>query len=119
MNDIFQAIEAALISGDYLKAKSIITNLEETTQEGLGHILSKDVITENDDLFQGWVPVVINIGGFTIDTGFGLSDTDFIRQGISIIEKVKGKRNPALWDPRCEQYQRKLAEGTVKKSTTS
>ena len=33
---------------------------------------------------------------------------------LDIIEKVKGKRNPALWDPRCEQYQRKLAEGTVK-----
>ena len=38
---------------------------------------------------------------------------------LDIIEKVKGKRNPALWDPRCEQYQRKLKEGTVKKSTTS
>ena len=38
---------------------------------------------------------------------------------LDIIEKVKGKRNPALWDPRCEQYQRKLAECTVKKSTTS
>ena len=23
---------------------------------------------------------------------------------LDIIEKVKGKRNPALWDPRCEQY---------------
>ena len=38
---------------------------------------------------------------------------------LDIIEAVKGKRNPALWDPRCEQYQRKLTEGTVKKSTTS
>ena len=38
---------------------------------------------------------------------------------LDIIEAVKGKRNPALWDPRCEQYQRKLAESTVKKSTTS
>jgi len=25
---------------------------------------------------------------------------------LDIIEKVKGKRNPALWDPRCESYQR-------------
>ena len=25
---------------------------------------------------------------------------------LDIIEKVKGKRNPALWDPRCETYQR-------------
>ena len=38
---------------------------------------------------------------------------------LDIIEKVKGKRNPALWDPRCEQYQRKLTESTVKKSTSS
>ena len=38
---------------------------------------------------------------------------------LDIIEAVKGKRNPVLWDPRCEQYQRKLVEGTVKKSTTS
>ena len=38
---------------------------------------------------------------------------------LDIIEKVKGKRNPALWDPRCEQYQAKMSKGTVKKSTTS
>ena len=38
---------------------------------------------------------------------------------LDIIEKVKGKRNPALWDPRCEQYQAKNPKGTVKKSTTS
>ena len=25
---------------------------------------------------------------------------------LDIIEKVKGKRNPALWDPRCESFQR-------------
>ena len=38
---------------------------------------------------------------------------------LDIIEAVKGKRNPALWDVRCEQYQTKMKEGTVKKSTTS
>ena len=38
---------------------------------------------------------------------------------LDIIEKVKGKRNPALWDPRCEQYQAKMSKSTVKKSTTS
>ena len=38
---------------------------------------------------------------------------------LDIIEKVKGKRNPALWDPRCEQYLAKSKKGTVKKSTTS
>jgi len=31
----------------------------------------------------------------------------------------KGKRNPALWDNRCEQYMRNNKKGTVKKSTTS
>ena len=38
---------------------------------------------------------------------------------LDIIEKVKGKRNPALWDPRCEQYMRNNNKSTVKKSTTS
>jgi len=38
---------------------------------------------------------------------------------LDIIEAVKGKRNPALWDVRCEQYQAKRSKGTVKKSTTS
>ena len=40
--------------------------------------------------------------------------TEITDEMLDIIEKVKGKRNPALWDPRCEQYQRKLKEGTVK-----
>ena len=38
---------------------------------------------------------------------------------LDIIEKVKGKRNPALWDPRCKQYMRKMQEGTVKKTKKS
>ena len=38
---------------------------------------------------------------------------------LDIIEKVKGKRNPSLWDPRYEQYMRNNKKGTVKKSTTS
>ena len=38
---------------------------------------------------------------------------------LDIIEKVKGKRNPALWDPRCEQYLANAKKSTVKKSTTS
>ena len=38
---------------------------------------------------------------------------------LDIIEKVKGKRNPSLWDPRCELYMRNNKKGTVKKSTTS
>ena len=44
---------------------------------------------------------------------------DLTKEQLDAVEAVKGKRNPALWDPRCEQYQRKLTEGTVKKSTTS
>jgi hypothetical protein len=35
---------------------------------------------------------------------------------LDIIEKVKGKRNPALWDPRCKQYMRKIKEGAVKEA---
>ena len=38
---------------------------------------------------------------------------------LDIIEKVKGKRNPALWDPRCQQYLLNNKKDTVKKSTTS
>ena len=34
---------------------------------------------------------------------------------LDVIEKVKGKRNPALWDNRCEQYMRNNKKGTVKK----
>ena len=32
--------------------------------------------------------------------------TEITEDMRDIIEKVKGKRNPALWDPRCETYQR-------------
>ena len=32
---------------------------------------------------------------------------------LDIIEKVKGKRNPALWDPRCEQYLAKNKKGDL------
>ena len=45
--------------------------------------------------------------------------TEITPEMLDVIEKVKGKRNPALWDPRCEQYQVKNKKGTVKKSTTS
>ena len=38
---------------------------------------------------------------------------------LDIIEAVKGKRNPSLWDPTCEQDQRNSAEGTRQKTTTS
>ena len=45
--------------------------------------------------------------------------TEITDEMLDIIEKVKRKRNPALWDPRFEQYMRNNKKGTVKKSTTS
>ena len=33
---------------------------------------------------------------------------------LDAIEAVKGKRNPALWDPRCQQYLDKKGKGTTK-----
>jgi len=45
--------------------------------------------------------------------------TEITDEMLDVIEKVKGKRNPALWDNRCEQYMRNNPKGTVKKSTTS
>jgi hypothetical protein len=33
---------------------------------------------------------------------------------LDVIEAVKGKRNPALWDPRCQQYLDKKGKGTTK-----
>tara|TARA_B100000965_G_scaffold381929_1_gene379845 strand:- start:1216 stop:1356 length:141 start_codon:yes stop_codon:yes gene_type:complete len=39
---------------------------------------------------------------------------------LDAIEAVKGKRNPALWDPRCQQYLDKKGTGNaVKKETNS
>ena len=45
--------------------------------------------------------------------------TEITDEMLDIIEKVKGKRNPALWVNRCEKYMRNNPMGTVKKSTTS
>ena len=45
--------------------------------------------------------------------------TEITPEMLDVIEKVKGKRNPALWDVRCEQYLANMKKGTVKKSTTS
>jgi hypothetical protein len=37
---------------------------------------------------------------------------------LDAIEAVKGKRNPALWDPRCQQYLDQKTQGkAVKKET--
>ena len=45
--------------------------------------------------------------------------TEVTPEMLDIIEKVKGKRNPALWDNRCQQYMLNSKKDTVKKSTTS
>ena len=40
-------------------------------------------------------------------TGLIKLNGDFMeltKEQLDAIEAVKGKRNPALWDPRCEQY---------------
>ncbi len=39
---------------------------------------------------------------------------------LDAIEAVKGKRNPALWDPRCQQYlENKGNSKTIKTVTKS
>ena len=45
--------------------------------------------------------------------------TEITDEMLDVIETVKGKRNPALWDKRCQQYMINNPKGTVKKSTTS
>jgi len=45
--------------------------------------------------------------------------TEITEEMLDVIEAVKGKRNPALWDNRCQQYMLNKTKGTVKKSTTS
>ena len=42
--------------------------------------------------------------------------TEITEEMLDIIEKVKGKRNPALWDPRCKQY---MAKQQTKKTSTT
>ena len=42
--------------------------------------------------------------------------TESTEDMLDIIEQVKGKRNPELWDPRCKQYM--AAQPTKKTSTT-
>ena len=45
--------------------------------------------------------------------------TKITSEMLDVIEKLKGKRNPALWDTRCKQYLENSSASTVKKSTTS
>ena len=35
---------------------------------------------------------------------------------LDAVEAVKGKRNPALWDPRCQQYLENKSKKTEVKS---
>ena len=45
--------------------------------------------------------------------------TEITSEMLDVIEKIKGKRNPELWDTRCKQYLENNPTSTVKKSTTS
>jgi len=38
---------------------------------------------------------------------------------LDAIKAVKGKKNPALWDTRCEQYMQNNKKDTVKNTSTS
>jgi len=40
--------------------------------------------------------------------------TEVTEEMLDIIEAVKGKRNPALWDPRCEQYMANKSKSSSK-----
>jgi hypothetical protein len=48
---------------------------------------------------------------------------DLTEEQLDAVEAVKGKRNPALWDPRCEQYManksKPSTKSTVKVDSTS
>jgi len=35
---------------------------------------------------------------------------------LDAVEAVKGKRNPALWDPRCAQYMANKSKPSTKKA---
>jgi len=39
---------------------------------------------------------------------------ELTKEQLDAIEAVKGKRNPALWDPRCEQYMANKSKSSSK-----
>ena len=39
---------------------------------------------------------------------------DITEEMLDVIEELKGKRNPALWDPRCAQYLANKQSGGTK-----
>jgi len=43
----------------------------------------------------------------------------FSEEQLDAIEAVKGRRNPGLWDPRCQQYLDKKAKTVVQKPVKS
>ena len=43
---------------------------------------------------------------------------DLTEEQLDAIEAVKGKRNPALWDPRCQQYLDKQSKNEKSVSKT-
>ena len=48
---------------------------------------------------------------------------ELTKEQLDAVEAVKGKRNPALWDPRCRRYMannpKPSAKSTVKVDSTS
>ena len=50
-------------------------------------------------------------------TGLTKLNGDFMeltKEQLDAVEAVKGKRNPALWDPRCEQYMANKSKSSSK-----
>tara|TARA_B100000131_G_C17751992_1_gene465551 strand:+ start:74 stop:223 length:150 start_codon:yes stop_codon:yes gene_type:complete len=41
---------------------------------------------------------------------------DLTKEQLDAVEAVKGKRNPALWDPRCAQYIANKSKPSTKKA---
>jgi hypothetical protein len=59
-------------------------------------------------------------------TGLIKPNGDFMeltKEQLDAVEAVKGKRNPALWDPRCEKYMatksKSSSKNAVKVDSTS
>ena len=39
---------------------------------------------------------------------------ELTKEQLDAVEAVKGKRNPALWDPRCKQYMANKSKSSSK-----
>ena len=48
-----------------------------------------------------------------LPTGFTNFQMEVTKEMLDAIEAVKGKRNEALWDPRCAQYMQTKSKGVA------